>query len=125
MENQGQPINSQQLSYEQFQAQVQQQQEQQRIQAQQALRNVGLDPRSQQISKVVIELQSIQSELQLAENQIGMQMDAQKRQIQSLQQRLQQAVTHVQSTFGANTNTNAASGSDLQPPQGQQGQFYQ
>lgn len=102
MENQGQPINSQQLSYQQFQEQVQQQQELQRQQAQQALRNVGLDPHSQQISKVVIELQNILSELQLTENQIQMQMDAQKRQIQSLQQRLQQAVALVQSTFGAN-----------------------
>lgn len=123
MENQGQPINSQQLSYQQFQEQVQQQQELQRQQAQQALRNVGLDPHSQQISKVVIELQNILSELQLTENQIQMQMDAQKRQIQSLQQRLQQAVALVQSTFGANAVTAQSAGIQAQPSQ--QGQILQ
>lgn len=126
MENQGQSINSQQLSYQQFQEQVQQQQELQRQQAQQALRNVGLDPHSQQISKVVIELQNIYSELQLTENQIQMQMDAQKRQIQSLQQRMQQAVSLVQRTFGPGAAT-AQQAANVQAPQSplRQGQIFQ
>jgi len=97
--NQGKPINSQQLSYEQFQMQVQQQQEQERLQAQQALRNAGLDKGSQQFNQVILELQSIQQELHLAENQLQTQMDAQKRQFQNMQQRLQQAEQHVKQTM--------------------------
>ncbi|MCQ6562089.1 hypothetical protein [Paenibacillus mendelii] len=100
-QNQGQTINSQQMSYQQFQEQVQQQQAQERIQAQQALRNAGLDQRSQKVNQVVIEIQNIQHELQLAENQIQMQMDAQKRQIQNILQRLQQAEQQVKSTISA------------------------
>lgn len=102
MENQGIPMN-QQLSYQQFQEQVQRQQEQERVMAQQALRNVGLDSRSQQIRQLVMELQGIGRELQQAENQLQMQMDAQKRQFQSIQQRLQQAELQVQSSL-ANAN---------------------
>ncbi|XEC95900.1 hypothetical protein AB6A23_04860 [Paenibacillus tarimensis] len=101
MNNQGQPINSQQISYEQFQDQVQKQQELERQQAQQALRNVGIDSRSQQVNQVLIELQNIQRELALAENQIQMQMDAQKRQIQNIQQRLQQTEQQVKATMAA------------------------
>lgn len=99
-----QPINSQQLSYEQFQQQVQQQQEQERIQAQQALRNVGLDSRSQQVNQVLIELQGIQQELSIAENQLQMQMDAQKRQIQAIGQRIRQAEAQVRMSMNANSN---------------------
>ena len=90
-QNQNQ-INSQQLSYEQFQAQVRKQREMEQQMAQQALRNAGLDPKSQQVQQVIQDLQGIQSELNLAENQLQMQMDAQKRQIQNIQQKLQQAM---------------------------------
>ncbi|MFC4101153.1 hypothetical protein [Paenibacillus xanthanilyticus] len=102
--NQG--INSQQLSYEQFQQQVQQQKEQERVQAQQALRNVGLDSRSQQVNQVLMELQGIQQELAIAENQLQMQMDAQKRQIQAIGQRIRQAESQVRMSM----NASAASG---------------
>jgi len=101
MDIQGQQINSQQMTYEQFQEQVQKQRELERIQAQQAIRNVGLDRRSMQAHQIVIELQNIDRELQLAENQLQTQMDAQKRQIQNIRQRLQQAEQSVKAAIAA------------------------
>jgi hypothetical protein len=101
MDIQGQQINSQQLTYEQFQEQVQKQRELERIQAQQAIRSAGLDRRSMQAHQIVIELQNIERELQLAENQLQTQMDAQKRQIQNIRQRLQQAEHSVKAAIAA------------------------
>ncbi|REE80112.1 hypothetical protein A8990_12266 [Paenibacillus taihuensis] len=104
----GQPINSQQLSYEQFQAQVRQREQQEQRQAQEALKRVGLDPKSQQVQQVIQQLNGIERELQQAENQLQMQMDAQRRQIKLLQQKIQHAVAHIQ---GIGSNSNSVSNS--------------
>ncbi|AZN41918.1 hypothetical protein [Paenibacillus albus] len=103
MQNQP-PANSQQLSYEQFQAQVRQRELQEQQQAQQALKRVGLDPKSQQVQQVIQQLNSIEKELQQAENQLQMQMDAQRRQIKLIQQKIQHTVAQFQ---GASANSNS------------------
>ncbi|MFC4809565.1 hypothetical protein [Paenibacillus sp. GCM10023250] len=109
----GQPVNSQQLTYEQFQEQARLRQEQEQQRAKEALRSVGLDPKSQHAQAVVQALYGVESELKLAENQLQMQMEAQKRQIQQIQQKIRQAMAQVQGTVpgsqqsGANTQTMA------------------
>lgn len=92
----GQTINSQQLTYEQFQEQVKLKQEQEAQRAKEALKSAGLDQQSQQVQAVVQALYSVENELKHAENQIQMQMDAQKRQIQLIQQKITQAMAQMQ-----------------------------
>ncbi|MFD0710764.1 hypothetical protein [Paenibacillus sp. GCM10027626] len=111
MENSGMPINSQQLTYEQFQEQVQMRREQERQQAQQALKKAGLDKDSQQLNQIIVEFHHINEELQLAENQLQSQMDAQRRQIQSIKQRMQQAEQQVKNVIAYMSSANAQ-----QPP---------
>ena len=91
-----QPMNNESLSYEQFQEQVRQRREQEQQQAKEALRGAGLDQKSQHLQTIVQALYSVESELKQAENQIQMQMDAQKRQIQLIQQKIHQAMAQVQ-----------------------------
>ncbi|MBM7563308.1 hypothetical protein [Paenibacillus sacheonensis] len=104
----GQPVNSQQLSYEQFQEQVKLRQEQEQLKAKEALKGAGLDPKSQHLQSIAQALYSVESELKLAENQIQMQMDAQRRQIQLVQQKIHQAMAQVQGSL-----PNAGSGQSI------------
>lgn len=92
--------NMQQLSYEQFQEQVRQKQEQEQELARMALVQAGADRHSDKIRTVVQHLQSLNSEIKMAENQIQVQMDAQLRQIQLIRQRVQQAETMMQQLLG-------------------------
>jgi predicted metal-dependent HD superfamily phosphohydrolase len=89
MENGQQPSNLQ-MSYEQFQDQIRQNQERDQMLAKQALQQAGADSRSDKIRTLMAQLQGIQSELQLADNQIQMQMDAQRRQLGQVMERINQ-----------------------------------
>ena len=91
--------NSQQLSYDQFQEQVRQRQEQEQDMARQALLSAGADRQSDRTRAVLTQLSSLSQEIQRAENQIQVQMDAQLRQLQLIHQRVRQAESLIQETL--------------------------
>jgi len=91
--------NSQQLSYDQFQEQVRQRQEQEQMMARQALLSAGADRQSDRTRAVLQQLSSLSQEIQRAENQIQVQMDAQLRQLQLIHQRVRQAENLIQETL--------------------------
>jgi len=91
--------SSQQLSYDQFQEQARQRQEQEQIMARQALLNAGADRQSDKTRAVLQQLSSLSQEIQRAENQIQVQMDAQLRQLQLIHQRVRQAESLIQETL--------------------------
>ncbi len=91
--------NSQQLSYDQFQEQVRQRQEQEQVMARQALLSAGADRQSDRTRAVLTQLSSLSQEIQRAENQIQVQMDAQLRQLQLIHQRVRQAESLIQETL--------------------------
>ncbi|CAM4387956.1 hypothetical protein [Paenibacillus tarimensis] len=98
MQNQFPQGNSQQMTYEQFQELQRQRQEQEQIAARQAIQNIGADRESDRMRSVVQQLQSVSEELQMAENQIQVQMDAQLRQLQLIKQRIRQCESLIQET---------------------------
>ncbi len=91
--------NTQQLSYDQFQEQVRQRQEQEQVMARQALLSAGADRQSDRTRAVLTQLSSLSQEIQRAENQIQVQMDAQLRQLQLIHQRVRQAENLIQETL--------------------------
>jgi hypothetical protein len=101
--------NTQQLSYDQFQEQVRQRQEQEQVMARQALLSAGADRQSDRTRAVLTQLSSLSQEIQRAENQIQVQMDAQLRQLQLIHQRVRQAENLIQETLPSLQTQNPAS----------------
>ena len=95
----GTAANSQQISYDQFQEQLRQRQEQEQLMARQALLSAGADRQSDRTRAVLQQLASLSQEIQRAENQIQVQMDAQLRQLQLIHQRVRQAENLIQETL--------------------------
>ncbi|HUC90451.1 MAG TPA: hypothetical protein VMS09_00310 [Paenibacillus sp.] len=96
--------STQQMSYDQFKDQVRQRQEQQERLARQALVSAGADRQSDRIRSLLQDVQSIGQEVQMAENQVQVQMNAQLRQLQLIQQRLKQIESAVQAALPQNQN---------------------
>lgn len=89
--------NAPTMSYEQFQQAQMQRKMQEQEQAQRMIAMTGADSTSQQMQNIVMQLRDIQQDLVHAQNQIKIQLDAQQRQLQQTEQKIEQTVEHMQS----------------------------
>lgn len=85
-------------SYQQFLEQQHRREEQAAAQAQQAIVSAGLDSFSQQVMNTVQRLRQISIDLGNAQKQLQAQMDAQQRQIQHMQQNIENVCIQLQSS---------------------------
>jgi len=90
---------SRQLSYEQFQEQVRQRQQQEEQMARMALLQAGADSRSEKLRSLAVMLQGVRDEVKLAENQLQVQMDAQRRQFSQIASRISQMEAQIAETI--------------------------
>ncbi|MCI3927168.1 hypothetical protein MO973_44045 [Paenibacillus sp. TRM 82003] len=95
----GAPVTS---SYQQFQQQRFVRQEQQAAQAQQAILKAGADSFSQKVMDTISALRKISSDLVNAQKQLEAQIFAQQRQIQQMQQNIDNVCNQLQASFKAN-----------------------
>lgn len=98
MQNQtpGQPVSS---SYQQYQQQRFMRQEQQAAQAQQAILSAGADSFSQKAMDAINALRRVSGDLAGAQKQLEAQMLAQQRQLQQMQQNIENVCNQLQATF--------------------------
>jgi len=98
------------MSYQQYQQQRFLQQQQQSAQAQQAIMSAGADSFSQKVMDTVNLLRQIAADVGNAGKQLEAQMAAQQRQIQMLQQNIENACAQLQNAFrvGQTGSTNVA-----------------
>jgi len=100
-QGQGQTQNPQPVpsSYQQYQQQRFQQQEQQAKLAQQAILNAGADSFSQKVLDAINALRSVSRDLVSAQKQLEAQVFAQQRQLQLMQQHIDQVISQLQNNF--------------------------
>ncbi|AJY76700.1 hypothetical protein [Paenibacillus beijingensis] len=94
--NVGQNVNSMNMTYEQFMDQVRIRREQEMMAARQALQNAGADSQSGRGREILNSMESIIRELELAENQLLVQMDAQQRQLKRVRDRIRETEASIQ-----------------------------
>lgn len=92
----GAPVPS---SYQQFQQQRFMRQEQVAAQAQQAIMKAGADSFSQKVMDTINALRMISGDLANAQKQLEAQIFAQQRQIQQMQQNIDNVCNQLQSSF--------------------------
>lgn len=84
------------MTYEQFQDQVRIQREREMLAAREALQRAGADSQSGRGREVINQLEGVLKELEVAENQLLVQMDAQKRQLNRIRDRIRDTETSIQ-----------------------------
>jgi paraquat-inducible protein B len=86
-------------SYQQFQQQRFVRQEQQSVQAQQAIMNAGADSFSQKVMDTITALRKISSDFVNAQKQLEAQIFAQQRQLQQMQQNIDNVCNQLQNAY--------------------------
>lgn len=95
------PNQNNPLSYQQFQQQRFMRQEQLAAQAQKAILNVGADSFSQKVMDTLTALRQISKDLVDAQQQLETQIYAQQRQLQRMQQHIDNVCNQLQASFKA------------------------
>lgn len=93
------PIGNTTSSYQQFQQQRFAKMEQQAVQAQQAIKSAGADSFSQKVMDTISALRKISSDLTAAQKQLEAQIFAQQRQIQMMQQNIDNVCNQLQNAY--------------------------
>jgi len=86
-------------SYQQFQQQRFADQAQQAVVAQQAIASAGADSFSQKVTETITQLRAISSDLHNAQKQLEAQMGAQQRQLQQMQQTIENVCKQLQQSY--------------------------
>ncbi|HZG84953.1 hypothetical protein [Paenibacillus sp.] len=94
-------------SYQQYQQQRFMRQEQQAQQAQQAILSAGADSFSQKVMDTINALRSISRDLVGAQKQLEAQIQAQQRQVQQMQQNIDNVIAQLQTTFKPGTSSSS------------------
>ena len=113
-ENQGQPAVPPAASYQQYQQQRFQREEQQARLARQAILEAGADSFSQKVMEAVNALRTVSRDLASAQKQLEAQVFAQQRQLQLMQQHIDQAIAQLQNEFRLIRSAGAPGGPFLQ-----------